>query len=93
MLRALEAGRDAGGDKRCPLGWPAYSAILLIEGAGDRNSPGDTDTLRIVTPKEIGLAEGMYRGLILYEPDENSIEPLKHLRQRFEREGGQRCQL
>ncbi len=83
LLRALEAGRDAGGDNRCPAEWPAYSAILVVAGSGE--------SIRLVTPREIGLAEGLYRSVISYAPDKDDVEPILQLRQQYEAQGGQRC--
>lgn len=84
LLRALEAGRDAGGDNRCPLEWPAYSAILIV---ADLESE-----LRLVAPKEIGMLRALYYQISPYSPDEDSIEPVKHLRQKYDAAGGKRCQ-
>ena len=84
LLRALEAGRDAGGDNRCPLEWPAYSAILIV---------ADTENeLRLVAPQEIGIFQTIYYQLDPYSPDEDSIEPVRHLRQKYELAGGKQCQ-
>ena len=84
LLRALEAGRDAGGDNRCPLEWPAYSAILIISDSENE--------LRLVAPREIGFLRAIYYQLDPYSPDEDSIEPVKHLRQKYDAAGGERCQ-
>ncbi len=93
LLRALEAGRDAGGDTRCPAEEPAHSAILLIVSTPKYDGKGPANTLRIVTPTEIGFARGIYHAFIPYEPDENTKEPAKHLREKYEAAGGRHCQL
>jgi uncharacterized Ntn-hydrolase superfamily protein len=84
LLRALEAGRDAGGDNRCPVDWPAHSAVLLI-------AESQGETLRIATPREIGMIEGLYRSVVAYEPGEDAVEPIKQLRTSYEAAGGRRC--
>jgi uncharacterized Ntn-hydrolase superfamily protein len=92
LLRALEAGRDAGGDKRCPAGRPAHSAILLIARMLENDGEGSATMVRHVTPKEISLARGIYHSLFPYHPDENAEEPVTHLRRKYEASGGRRCQ-
>ena len=68
LLRALEAGRDAGGDSRCPAEEPAHSAILLVVSTPDHDENRLENTLRIITPMEIGFARGIYHSLFPYEP-------------------------
>lgn len=93
LLRALEAGRDAGGDNRCPVEKPAQSAILLVVTTPKIDDQDSANTLRIVAPKEIGLLRGIYHSIIPYEPDENAREPVKHLREKYEAMGGRHCRL
>ncbi len=91
LLRALEAGRDAGGDRRCPVHKPAYSAILLISDIQRDPPHGPTSTLRIVAPFEIGALRGLFYQLVPYEPDSRSAEPVSQLRNRYRAAGGRRC--
>lgn len=92
LLRALEAGRDAGGDNRCPLEMPAYSAVMLLS-AGESVSDNDlASEMRLVTPKEIGIPRAIYHGIFPYEPDAETPEPIGHLRELFSANGGQECQ-
>ena len=89
LLRALEAGRDAGGDRRCPAERPAQSAILLVAGTVD--SDRATEIVRIVTPAEIGFLKGLYYSVFPYEPESTSKEPVLQLRERYETVDGGRC--
>ena len=106
LLRALEAGRDAGGDKRCPMNKPALSALLMVEPplADDtrRNSsaeslnsgasPNSVGSIKIVVPKEIGLFQGAYYLVAPYSPLEGYVDPVTVLRKRFEALGQGACQ-
>jgi uncharacterized Ntn-hydrolase superfamily protein len=94
LLRALEAGRNAGGDKRCPLDKPALSAILITERYptdGD-GKEGLADSLRLVTPEEISLLRAAYYLIVPYHPDENATGPVKQLREKFEAARWKNCQ-
>jgi uncharacterized Ntn-hydrolase superfamily protein len=93
LLRALEAGRDAGGDRRCPANAPAQSAILYIVGTSGTGRDQAATTLRIVTPMEIGIARGIYYSIFPYEPAENSVEPVQQLREKYLAAGGRNCQI
>lgn len=93
LIRALEAGREAGGDKRCPVGRPAQSAILIVapsplENDQDRNL---SDVVRLVAPKEIGLLRAAYHLVVPYRADENSSEPIQQLREMFVGKGKANC--
>lgn len=91
LLRALEAGRDAGGDNRCPLTMPAYSAVLLISRSESAGGVEDSAVLRLVAPKEIGFAGAIYHGIFPYEPDTDTPEPVAQLREMYEATGALRC--
>jgi uncharacterized Ntn-hydrolase superfamily protein len=95
LLRALEAGRDAGGDKRCPLEKPALSAILIVEPpeAQDTRSKGAAESLKIVIPKEISLLRAASYLAMPYEPPEGYVDPVRLLREKFEASGRETCQL
>lgn len=87
LLRALEAGREAGGDKRCTSEKPAQSAILLIARS---DSAGDTET-RLVAPRSISFARSIWHFLFGYEPEPGAMEPVAQLRQEWAKAGGQTC--
>lgn len=87
LLRALEAGRDAGGDKRCTTDKPAQSAILLIARLTDA---GDTET-RLVAPRSISFARSIWHFLFGYEPEPGAMEPVAQLRQKWANADGQSC--
>jgi uncharacterized Ntn-hydrolase superfamily protein len=95
LLRALEAGRNAGGDKRCPLEKPALSAILITERYPTDHDDTEAlvDSLRLVTPQEISLLRAAYYLIVPYHPDENATGPVKQLREKFEAAGGERCHV
>lgn len=95
LLRALEAGRNAGGDKRCPLDKPALSAILITEPlpADDESNEGLADSLRLVTPQEISLLRAAYYLVVPYRADKNATEPVKQLREKFDAAGGESCRV
>lgn len=87
LLRALEAGRDAGGDKRCPVATPAQSAILLLAKPEDGKDP----SFHLVAPRKISLARATWRMVMGWEPDPDAKEPVAHLREKFVKAGGQTC--
>jgi len=87
LMRALEAGRDAGGDKRCPIDAPAYSAILFIARPADSS---DTIT-RLVAPRSVSLWQSGWDLVFGYEPEPGAMEPVAHLRQKWHEAGEQAC--
>ena len=89
LLRALEAGRDAGGDARCAINRPAQSAMLLIV----RNTGTLASTLRLVTPFEVGLVRGIYHSVIPFEPGKGNPGPIQQLRNQFEATGSVQCKV
>lgn len=95
LIRALEAGRDAGGDKRCPLDKPALSAILITERVqmGGAGREGAVESLRLVTPQEISLLSAVYYQLASNNPSKDTPEPVQELREKFEAVGGDECQI
>lgn len=84
LLRALEAGRDAGGDRRCPPEAPALAAILYVARPGDS---AETPTLELATPRRFSLARVLWHLLIPYRPDPARPEPVAELRRRYEGRG------
>ncbi len=87
LLQALEAGGNAGGDKRCPMTKPAQSAIMVILGPEDK----DGVSTRLVVPREISLVRAAWHMVVPYKPDPDGKETLTHLREAYEKAGGQRC--
>lgn len=87
LLRALEAGREAGGDKRCTTDKPAQSAILLIARPEDVGDPAT----RLVAPRSISFARSIWHFLFGYEPEPGVMEPVAQLRQKWANAGGQTC--
>ncbi len=94
LLRALEAGRDAGGDKRCLVEKPALSALLIVEPSPIETALPTTThpSLRIVAPREISLIEGVYYLIMPANPAEDYADPIKLVRERYEAQGGTRCE-
>lgn len=91
LLRGLEAGRDAGGDNRCPLDRPANSAVMLLSKGEATANSADSTNLRLVTPKEIGIPQAIYHGIFPYKPEVDTPEPIAHLRTLFSASGGRVC--
>ena len=93
LLRALEAGRDAGGDVRCSREKPAQSAMLVTAHAPDlsRTKEEVGPSLRIVIPRETTLLHAAYSQIFPDVPDEDAAEPVQALRERFKELGGKRC--
>lgn len=87
LLRGMEAGRSAGGDKRCPENAPVQSAILLIAGPDD----GDTAALNLVAPRKISFLRAIWHSIFGYTPSPGAKEPIAHLRDKFVAAGGQSC--
>ena len=82
LLAALEAGRDAGGDSRCPEGAPAQSAALIVM------RPGDTPTrmaIDIVKPRKFSFVEGAWYSIFPYHPSPGE-DPIRSLRNEYDRE-------
>jgi len=90
LIRAVEAGRDAGGDKRCPASRPAHSAILVIANAS-KSEDEQTSIMRFISPKEIGIASAIFYEIFGYEPTEDTKEPVQHIREKYVTAGGSRC--
>ena len=93
LLRALEAGRDAGGDVRCSRVRPAQSAMLATARAPDLSGTKEEvgPSLRIVIPRETTLLHAAYSQIFPDVPDEDAAEPVQALREKFEKLGGRRC--
>ena len=81
LLRALEAGRDAGGDVRCPLTAPSLAAFLYVARPGDT---AEAPTLHLATPGRFSLTRVVWHLVIPYRPDPARPEPVAELRQRYD---------
>lgn len=81
LLRALEAGRDAGGDKRCPADAPALAAVMMVAKPGDS---ADAPVWHEVAPQPFSLAQSAWHMVIPYSPDPDRPEPVAELRARYE---------
>lgn len=94
LLRALEAGRDAGGDNRCPIEKPALSAILMVGPpvVKEAGANGIAAPLKIIVPKEISLLSGAYYLVMPYEAPAEYVDPVILLRQKFDASGRSACQ-
>jgi len=80
LLLALEAGRDAGGDRRCPSARPSRSAVLIVALPGD---PPETPSVEIVTPHRTSLLTGL-RIWVFGQPEaEDAVDPVALLRERY----------
>jgi uncharacterized Ntn-hydrolase superfamily protein len=65
LLRALEAGSEAGGDRRCSPEQTALSAFLIVARPGD---DADAPYLRLVSPDQpegganpVAVLDGLFR--------------------------------
>lgn len=81
LLVALEAGRDAGGDVRCPAEAPALAAILMVARPGD--GP-DAPTINEVAPRRFSIAREVVHLVVPYYPDPDKPEPVAELRARYD---------
>lgn len=80
LLVALEAGRDAGGDVRCPVEAPALAAILMVARPGD---DPDTPTVNEVAPRRFSIVREAVHLVVPYYPDPDKPEPVAELRARY----------
>lgn len=87
LLRGMEAGRGAGGDKRCPKDAPVQSAILLIAGPDDEAEAA----LNLVAPRRISFLRAIWHSIFGYTPKPGAKEPIAHLREKYVAAGGKSC--
>ncbi len=81
LLVALEAGRDAGGDVRCPVEAPALAAVLMVARPGD---DPDAPTINEVAPRRFSIARTAVHLVVPYYPDPDKPEPVAELRARYD---------
>lgn len=81
LLMALEAGRDAGGDVRCPVEAPALAAVLMVARPGD---DADAPTINEVAPQRFSIAREVVHLVVPYHPDPDKPEPVAELRARYD---------
>lgn len=81
LLRALEAGRDAGGDARCPLDASSLAAVLVIARPADE---GDVFSVDEVAPRRFSVARELVHLVVPYTPDPDLPEPVAQLRARYD---------
>jgi len=81
LLQALEAGRDAGGDVRCPVEAPALAAILMVAGPGD---DPDLPMIDDVAPQRFSIFREAIHLVVPYHPDTDKLEPVAELRARYD---------
>ncbi|MEE2674091.1 MAG: DUF1028 domain-containing protein [Myxococcota bacterium] len=82
IMRALEAGNEAGGDNRCPFECPALAAFIAV--AGPDESPHDDPSLYLAAPKFFGI-EGVVRHATQgYARDPADPPPVAALRAQFD---------
>lgn len=81
LLLALEAGRDAGGDVRCPVEAPALAAILMVARPGD---DPDAPTINEIAPQTFSVVREAVHLVVPYYPDPDKPEPVAELRARYD---------
>lgn len=81
LLLALEAGRDAGGDVRCPVEAPALAAVLMVARPGD--DPG-APAINEVAPRRFSIVREAVHLVVPYYPDPDKPEPVAELRARYD---------
>ncbi|MEQ9146578.1 MAG: DUF1028 domain-containing protein [Parvibaculaceae bacterium] len=77
LLKTLEAGRDAGGDIRCPLEASSLAAFLIVARPDDE--PG-SPSLVLAAPEAFSWPELIWHMAAGYAPDPGAPEPVAHLR-------------
>lgn len=77
LLRTLEAGRDAGGDNRCPLEASSLAAFLMVAKPAD---DPQTPSVSIDAPRTFSSLEQVWHVPMGYLPDPELPEPVAHLR-------------
>lgn len=81
LLRALEAGRDAGGDVRCPVEASSLAAFLVVAKPED---DADNPSISINTPQTFSALEQVWHIPMGYTPDPALPEPVAHLRELYD---------
>lgn len=82
IMRALEAGNEAGGDSRCPFECPCLAAFIAVTGPDE--NPKDDPSLYLAAPKLFGI-QGIVKHMALgYERDPAMPPPVAHLREKLD---------
>jgi uncharacterized Ntn-hydrolase superfamily protein len=82
ILRALEAGNDAGGDSRCPPDCPALTAFLAVAGPSETNA--EEPALFLVAPRAFGIEGAIEHAQRPWQPNPGDPSPTAALRRMFE---------
>ena len=82
IMRALEAGNEAGGDHRCPFECPALAAFIAV--AGPDENLRDDPSLYLAAPRFFGIRGILRHTAIGYTRDPADPSPVTALRQKFE---------
>jgi uncharacterized Ntn-hydrolase superfamily protein len=80
LLRTLEAGRDAGGDNRCPIEASSLAAFLVVAKPDDAV---EDPFISINTPRTFSGLEQVWHIPMGYTPDPELPEPVAHLRELY----------
>lgn len=83
LLRALESGRDAGGDNRCPIAASSLAAFLIV---AQPNDDPDVPSLRLDAPLRFSWPSMLWHLVAGYTPAAQVPEPVAHLRQLYDRD-------
>lgn len=78
IMRALEAGNEAGGDHRCPVACPALAAFIAV--AGPDENPRDDPSLYLAAPRFFGIKQILRHTALGYERDPADPPPVVALR-------------
>ena len=82
IMRALEAGGEAGGDNRCPFDCPALAAFIAVAGP-DEPTSGEP-SLYLVAPRSFGIKGVLEHSVVPYVPDPDAPSPVVALREKFD---------
>ncbi len=83
LLRALEAGRDAGGDNRCPEDASSLAAFLFVAKPDD---VPEKPSLMLEAPRHFSGLEMTWQIPAGFTPDPDLPEPVAHLREMYDAE-------
>jgi len=81
LLITLEAGRDAGGDVRCPIEASSLAAFLVVAKPED---DAENPSISINTPQTFSTLEQIWHIPMGYTPDPALPEPVAHLRELYD---------
>ena len=82
IMRALEAGNEAGGDNRCPFESPALAAFIAV--AGPDETPGTDPSLYLAAPRFFGIPGILKHIATGYRPDPDEPTPVVALRAKLD---------